>query len=67
MSVVAPTEHDLYGLRENFYPCARWLDAIGAVRVMSRFAKNNGANNDKLNSATIKMITGTDMGRRKQT
>ena len=42
----APTEHDLCGLRENFDPRARWRNATGAARAMSRFAKGNGANND---------------------
>jgi calcium/calmodulin-dependent protein kinase I len=46
-SFAAPTEHDLCGLRENFDPRARWRNAIGAARAMSRFAKGNGANNDK--------------------
>jgi len=41
-------EHDPYGLREKFYPRARWLNAIGAARAMSRFAKSNSANNDEL-------------------
>jgi len=46
-SFAAPTEHDLCGLRENFDPRARWRNAIGAARAMSRFAKSNGANNHK--------------------
>ena len=46
-SFAAPTDHDLSGLRENFDPRARWRNAIGAARAMSRFAKNNGANNHK--------------------
>ena len=41
------TGHDLCGLREDFYPRARWPSAIGAARALLRFAKNNGANNDK--------------------
>jgi len=45
-SFAAPTEHDLCGLRENFDPRARWRNAIGAARAMSRFAKGNGANNN---------------------
>ena len=46
-SFAAPTEHDLCGLRENFDPRARWRNAIGAARAMSRFAKGNGANHNK--------------------
>jgi len=46
-SFAAPTEHDLSGLRENFDPRARWRNAIGAARAMSRLAKSNGANNHK--------------------
>ena len=46
-SLAAPTEHDLCGLRENFDPRARWRNAIGAARVLSRLAKSNGANNNK--------------------
>jgi len=45
-SFVAPMEHDLCGLRENFDPRARWCNAIGAVRAMSHFAKGNGAKNN---------------------
>jgi len=45
-SFAAPTEHDPYGLRENFDPRARWRNAIGATRAMSRFAKGNGTNNN---------------------
>jgi len=46
----SPTEHDLSGLRENFDPRARWRNAIGAARVLSRFSNKNGAgaNKDKL-------------------
>jgi calcium/calmodulin-dependent protein kinase I len=46
----SPTEHDLSGLRENFDPRARWRNAIGAARVLSRFSNENGAgaNKDKL-------------------
>ncbi|KAI0280894.1 kinase-like domain-containing protein [Russula aff. rugulosa BPL654] len=46
-----PTEHDLSGLRENFDPRARWRNAIGAARILSRVSniKNGaGANKDKL-------------------
>jgi calcium/calmodulin-dependent protein kinase I len=46
-SFAAPTEHDLCGSRENFGPRARWRDAIGAARATSRFAKGNGADNNK--------------------
>jgi len=45
-SFAALTEHDLCGLHENFDPRARWRNAIGAARAMSRFAKGNGANNN---------------------
>ena len=45
-SFEAPTEHDLCGLRENFDPRARWRNAIGAARAMSRFVRGNGANNN---------------------
>jgi hypothetical protein len=48
MSFGAPMEHDLYGLRENFYSSARWLNAIEAARAMSWFAKSNGVNNVEL-------------------
>ena len=46
----SPTEHDLTGLRENFDPRARWRNAIGAARILSRFSNNKngaGANKDK--------------------
>ena len=46
----SPTEHDLSGLRENFDPRARWRNAIGAARILSRFSNNKngaGANKDK--------------------
>ncbi|KAF8472259.1 Pkinase-domain-containing protein [Russula ochroleuca] len=39
----SPTEHDLSGLRENFDPRARWRNAIGAARVLSRFSNKGGA------------------------
>jgi len=45
-SFMAPMEHDLCGLRENFDPRAHWCNAIGAVRAMSHFAKGNGAKNN---------------------
>jgi len=45
-SFAAPTEHDPCGLHENFNPRARWRNAIGTVRAMSRFAKGNSANNN---------------------
>ena len=32
---------------ESLDPCARWRDAIGAARIMSRFAKGDGANDNK--------------------
>jgi len=41
-----PTEHDLSGLRENFDPRARWRNAIGAARALSRFT-GNGVKKDK--------------------
>jgi hypothetical protein len=46
-SFAASTGHDLCGLRENFGPCARWRNTIGVARATSRFAKGNGANNNK--------------------
>lgn len=39
-----PTEHDLSGLRENFDPRARWRNAIGAARILSRFKGGASAN-----------------------
>jgi len=35
------------GLRQNFDPRAHWANAIGVAWAMSRFAKSNGANNNK--------------------
>ncbi|KAF8502686.1 kinase-like domain-containing protein, partial [Russula emetica] len=44
----SPIEHDLSGLRENFDPRARWRNAIGAARVLSRFSNSkNGAGANK--------------------
>ena len=43
----APMRHDLCDLRENFDPCIRWRNVIGAPRAMTRFAKSNGANKNK--------------------
>jgi len=40
-------EHALCGLRQNFDPQARSRNTIGVARAMSRFAKSNGANNNK--------------------
>jgi len=63
----APT--DLCNLRENFDPRARWRNAIGAARALSRFAEINGANNnkkDQLHSALMmKMIAEAEAGRRR--
>jgi len=46
-SLAAPTEHNLCGLHEDFDLRARWRNAIGAVRALSRFAKSDGMDNNK--------------------
>jgi len=43
---MAPMEHDLCSLRENFDQRACWRNVIGVVQAMSRFAKGNCANNN---------------------
>ena len=50
MSFAALTEHDLYDLREDFEPPARWLNAVSAAGALSRFADNNHASNNKISS-----------------
>jgi len=47
MGFAALTEHDPCGLCENFDLGARWRNVIGAVRALFRFAKSNGATNNK--------------------
>lgn len=44
------TEHDLSGLRENFDPRARWRNAIGAARVISRLT--NGSRSRSLSRSS---------------
>ena len=49
-------EYDVCGLRENFDPrawYAWWRNAIGAARAMSRFAKGNGANYNKMDQQLV--------------
>ena len=61
-SFVAPTEHDLCGLRKNSDPHARWRNAIGAARAMSRFVKGNGANNNKKDQLALSYDDEADIG-----
>jgi len=47
------TEHDLCSLRENFNLRACWRNVIGVVRALFRFAKSNGARNNKKDRLTL--------------
>jgi len=68
-SIVAPTEHDLCGMRENLDLRSRWRAAIGAARACRGLRKSNNANNntrDRVAPApTMKMITQAGAGRRR--
>lgn len=47
LTTYAPsTEHDLSGLRENFDPRARWRNAIGAARALSRLSNRSRSDDD---------------------
>ncbi|KAI9437283.1 Pkinase-domain-containing protein [Lactarius indigo] len=47
LTTYAPsTEHDLSGLRENFDPRARWRNAIGAARALSRLTSRSRTQSD---------------------
>ncbi|KIP03271.1 hypothetical protein PHLGIDRAFT_130267 [Phlebiopsis gigantea 11061_1 CR5-6] len=41
LTIEAPTEHDLTGLRDNFNPRARWKAAIAGARALHRFGSAN--------------------------
>ncbi|KAH9167908.1 kinase-like domain-containing protein [Lactarius sanguifluus] len=48
LTTYAPsTEHDLSGLRENFDPRARWRNAIGAARALSRLNRSRSDDDDE--------------------
>jgi calcium/calmodulin-dependent protein kinase I len=60
------TEHDLLiGIRENFDPRARWRQAIGAVRIMSRLA-NGARSKTKLDSSDEECEDGASQWRQKR-
>ena len=56
-SFVAPMEHDLCSLHENFDPRGCWRNALGVVRAMSRFAKGNGTNNNNKKDHLLVLIS----------
>jgi calcium/calmodulin-dependent protein kinase I len=60
------TEHDLLtGIRENFDARARWRHAIGAVRLMSRFA-NGARSKSRLDSSDEECEDGASQWRQKR-
>jgi len=61
---MAPTEQDFCDLRENFDSRARWRNAVGAARVIWRFAKGNGANDYKEDQLALGSDDEDDIGRR---
>jgi len=61
-SFTAPTEQDLCGLRENFDPRARWRNAVGTARAMSRFAKCDGVSDNKKDQLALGSDAEDDIG-----